>query len=201
MKLYFTPGACSLAPHFVLAELGLDYQLVPVDLRTKAFPGGDFYKVSAKGYVPALELSKGEVLTECTAILQYLAEKKPEAKLLAPVGELARYRCLEWLNYIATELHKGFGPLWNPSSTAEAQKAAKDQLSKRLILVEEALKGQEYLLGSQYSIADAYLFTVLSWSNFVKFDLSPWPKVLGFLERVQNRPATQQVLREEGLIK
>jgi glutathione S-transferase len=201
MKLYYTPGACSLAPHFVLAELGMEYQLVHVDLRSKAIPGGDFLSVSPKGYVPALQLSNGEVLTECTAILQYLAEKKPESNLLPPQGQFSRYRCLEWLNYIATELHKGFGPLWDPTSTADAQKAAKDRLSKRLGLVEQALQNQDYLLGTQYSIADAYLFTVLSWSHYVKFDLSPWPKILGFIERVQGRPATQRVLREEGLSK
>ncbi len=201
MKLFYTPGACSLAPHFALAEAGVNYQLVPVDLRAKTFPGGDFKTINPKGYVPALQLDNGEVLSECSAILQYVAELKPDAKLLPQVGQLARYRCLEWLNYIATELHKGFGPLWDPSTSEAAQKAAKDKLTQRLNFVEAELEGKDYLLGAQYSIADSYLYTVLSWSHYVKFDLTAWPRLLGFMERVNIRPATQQVLKAEGLLK
>lgn len=201
MKLYYSPGACSLSPHIVLNEAGFQFTAEKVDLKTGKYAGGEFSKVNPKGYVPTLQLDNGEVLTEGSAIVQYLADKKPEAKLIPAVGTLERFRCVEWLAYIATELHKGFGPLFNPTSSEAEKAAARERLVKRVGYLDSQLTGKDYLLGSQFSVADAYAFTILSWSDFLGFDLTPFSNVKTFLERVKKRPKVQQTLKEEGLLK
>ena len=200
MKLYYSPGACSMASHLALTEAGLKFQTAAVDLRKKTFEGGDFKTVNPKGQVPALQLDNGEVLTEGSAILQYIADQKPEMKLVPAAGTLERYRCQEWLNYIATEVHKGFSPLWNPQVTEDARNQAITKLSKDFEFLNKSLQGKNFLMGAQYSIADAYLFTVLGWSSMVKVDLTPWSQILGFMERVGQRSATQAALKAEGLL-
>ncbi|WP_374487494.1 glutathione transferase GstA [Zoogloea sp.] len=198
MKLYYFPGACSLATHLALEESGLAYTAEAVNLRTKQTASGrDFHGINPKGYVPALELDGGEVITEVSAILQYVAELAPE-KQLAPTSGLERVRLNEWLCFIATELHKNFAPLFNPANSDEIRKAALERLAPRLNYVETWLDSRPYLLGAQLSVADLYLFTVLSWANFIKAPaLSP---VLGaYLGRIAQRPAVQAVLTAEGL--
>ena len=201
MKLYYSPGACSLAPHIVLREAGLKPEIEKVDLAAKKTErGADYWAINPKGYVPALQLDNGEVLTEVSAILQYVADQKPETNLLPDVGSMARYRVLEWVGFISTEIHKGFGPLWKPN-TPDAYKAiVVETLAKRLQFVESQL-GQQYLTGAQFTVADAYLFVVVSWANHVKVDLAPYAKLRGFLERVAARPAVQAAMKAEGLIK
>jgi len=202
MKLFFAPGACSMATHIVLNELGFKYEPVQVQAKTKQYGNGqDFWKINPKGYVPALQLENGQVLTEGTAILQYLADQKPEAGLLPKNGSFDRVRAQEWLNFVATEIHKGFSPLWNDRTPEEAKTMFKENLGKRFSFLAGHFKTNAFLLGQQYSVADAYLFTVLNWANFLKIDLSPWPELLGFLERVSQRPAVQATLKAEGLSK
>jgi glutathione S-transferase len=201
MKLYYTPGACSLAPHITLRETGLKFELEKVDLAAKRTERGtDFLSVNPKGYVPALQLDSGEILTEASAILQYIADQKPDAKLLPAFGTKERYRVLEWLGFIATELHKGFGPLWNPAATDAAKAAVHQHLARRFTYVEAQL-GDQYLTGSQFTIADAYLFTIASWSSYHKVDLAPYAKLRAFIGRVAARPAVQAAMKAEGLIK
>lgn len=201
MKLYYTPGACSLSPHIVIRELGLSVTLEAVDLKTHSLADGTaFSQVNPKGYVPALELDNGEVLTEGPAIVQYLAEQHPEKGLLPAPATLARARVQEWLNFIGTELHKNFSPLFNPNSSDSEQANARASIARRIGYVERALGAQAYLTGEQFSVADAYLFTILNWTRFKAIDLSPWPAVSAFQARVAARPAVQQALREEGLI-
>jgi glutathione S-transferase len=202
MKLYFSPGACSLSPHIVLLEAGLPFTTERVDLRAKVTASGaDFRAINPKGYVPALELGDGALLTEGPAIVQYLADQAPQSGLLPPVGAIERYRVVEWLNYISTELHKNFSPLFNPASSDDMKTAARANLTNRFAYVARKLEGQEYLTGSAFTVADAYLFTVASWAGFVQFDLSDWPALGAFLARVAARPAVQQALRDEGLLK
>lgn len=200
-KLYYSPGACSLAPHLVLEEIKLPFELVRVDLRTKTHAGGDFNKINPKGSVPALELGNGEILTEAAVILQYLGDQKPESALIPPAHTWPRYRCQEWLNFIATELHKGFGPLWKPNTPADYKAIVLENLAQRLNAVNTQLEKTPYLMGEGYTVADAYLFTVANWSYFLKIDLGPWPALQGFLERVKARPATLAALKAEGLTK
>lgn len=199
LKLYFSPGACSLAPHLILRELKIPFELVRVDLKAKTFPGGDYWKINPKGGVPALGMENGEVLTEDAVILQYLADQKPEAELVPKAGSWERYRCQEWLNYIATELHKGFGPLFKPNTPAEFKPIVLDNLSQRLNYLNGLLGKNDYMMGKNYSIADAYLFTVARWSQPLKIDLSPWPAVAKFMERIKLRPATAEAFQAEGL--
>jgi glutathione S-transferase len=200
MKLYYSTAACSLSPHIVLRELGFSVELIPVSLKGGHFKGGDFTKINPKGYVPALELPSGEILTEGAVIVQYLADLKPEKDLFPKQGSMERYRAMEWLNYISTELHKGFSPLF--SDFPEAVKhSAKENLFKRLTLVAKQLEKSNYLLGEKFSIADAYLFTVLNWSGFVKLDLSEFAIFEKYLDRVRSRPAVQEALKAEGLIR
>jgi glutathione S-transferase len=202
MKLYFSPGACSLSPHIVLLEAGLRFTAERVDLGKKlTASGADFRAINPKGYVPALEMDDGSVLTEGPAIVQYLADQAPGSKLLPPTGDIARYRVLEWLNFISAELHKNFGALFNPAATEDMKKAARANISHRLAYVSRELEGKDYLLGEQFSVADAYLFTVASWAGHVQIDLSDWPALQAFLARVGARPAVQQALRDEGLLK
>ncbi|HQE38820.1 MAG TPA: glutathione transferase GstA [Zoogloea sp.] len=200
MKLYYSPGACSLSPHIVLCEAGLDFTIEKVNLRTKETESGrDFSAINPKGYVPALELDGGEVLTEGPAIVQYVADLVPEKKLVPPAGTLARTRVQEWLNFIGTELHKNFTPLFNPASTDDIRNAAQANIARRLPIAATALDAHPYLIGDSFSVADAYLFTVLSWTGFVKVDITPWPSLAAFVERMKARPGVQAALAAEGL--
>ncbi|WP_019142248.1 glutathione transferase GstA [Noviherbaspirillum massiliense] len=202
MKLYLSPGACSLSPHIVLLEAGLKFETEKVSLADKKTESGaDFRKINPKGYVPALQLENGEVLTEGPAIVQYLADKAPEKKLVPEPGSMQRYRLAEWLNFISTELHKTFGSLFNPQASEETKQAARDRMAARLDLVEQQLQKASYLMGEQFSVADAYLFTVLNWSGFLKFPLDRWPSVQQYQQRVAARPAVRAALVAEGLIK
>ena len=202
MKLYFSPGACSLSPHIVLLEAGLDFTTEQVDLRTKQAAGGaDYKQVNPKGAVPALMLKDGAVLTEGPAIVQFLADLVPEKNLAPLAGSFERYRLIEWLNYISTEIHKGFSPLFNRSAPPEARDNAISALSVRFGHVARSLEGREYLMGERFTVADAYLFTVLNWTGFTGIDLAPWPVLKAFQARVAARPAVQQALRAEGLVK
>lgn len=202
MKLYYTPGACSLSPHIALHEAGLHFEIEKVNLGTKKTDNGiDYSTINPKGYVPALEINNGQLLTEGAAIVQYIADLAPEKKLAPPAGTLERYRLQEWLNYIATEIHKGFSPLFNPKISETSKIAAMERLAKRIDFVAKSLADQDYLLGKTFSVADAYLFTVLGWSPSLHFDLSPWPVLKTYLDRVAARPAVKAAMEAEGLIK
>ncbi|HEX8612354.1 MAG TPA: glutathione transferase GstA [Telluria sp.] len=202
MKLYFSPGACSLSPHIVLLEAGLPFTTESVDLRKKVTASGaDFSAINPKGYVPALETGQGVLLTEGPAIVQYLADLAPEKKLAPAAGTPERYLLVEWLNFISTELHKNFSPLFRPNIGEELMNYAHGNLSTRLAYVERMLDGRDYLTGAQFTVADAYLFTVLNWAKVVKFDLSGFPLVQAFQKRVSERPMVQQAMRDEGLLK
>ena len=198
MKLYFAPGACSLSPHIVLNELGLQADKVKVDLGAKTMQGGgDFRSVNPKGYVPALQLDDGSVLTEGPAIVQYLADLKPEARLAPANGSIERYRLQEWLNFISTEIHKQFSPLFNPQSLDSVKEQQKQRLQTRFDYVADALTGKDYLMGAQFTVADAYLYTVLSWAGFVGIDLARWPLLQAYMQRVSQRPAVAATLQAE----
>jgi glutathione S-transferase len=202
MKLYFSPGACSLSPHIVLQEAGLKFDTEKVSLADKKTENGnDYLTINPKGYVPALQLDGGDVLTEGPAIVQYVADQVPEKKLVPAAGSIERYRLVEWLNFISTELHKSFSPLFKPNVPEETKQAARDLLAKRLTFVAGELKDSEYVMGNQFTVADAYLFTVLNWAGFVKLDLSPWPVLSAYQKRVAARPAVQAAMKAEGLIK
>ncbi|XXF80851.1 glutathione transferase GstA [Myxococcaceae bacterium GXIMD 01537] len=201
MKLYFVPGACSLAPHIVMREAGLPFDIDKVDPATKKTAGGeDFMKANPKGYVPALRLADGNVLTEAGVLVQYLADQKPESGLAPKPGTLERYRMMEWINFIATEIHKGYGPLWNPQTSEAGREAAKAQLAKRFAVLEAHFAQHPFLMGDSFSAADAYLFTVLNWSGMVKVDLSKTPKMAEYVARVASRPKVLEALKAEGLI-
>ena len=200
MKLYYAPGACSLAPHIAAREAGVAVELAKVDLRAKTVEGGGGYlEVNPKGAVPALRLDQGGVLTENAVVLQYIAEQAPDSGLLPAAGSLERWRLLELLNYIATELHKGFGPLWNPAAPADVRESTIQALGKKFDFLEQQLGDRPYLTGDRFTIADAYAFTVLSWTGFLKVPFDRWPKLSAFRKRVGERPAVQTALREEGL--
>ncbi len=200
MKLYYTPGACSLAAHIAFREAGIGFALVKVDLATKMTEHGeDFLTINPKGYVPALQFIDGQILTEDQVILQYIADHKPEAGLAPAAGTMERYRLLEWLAFIATELHKGFGPLWNPEIPAEIRQAAVNRLAQRFSYVEHRLGCQPYLMGERFTIADAYLFTVLNWTHYHQIDLSPWPGLVAYQQRQAERPSVIAALHAEGL--
>ena len=201
MKLYYAPAACSLAPHIALEELGLPRELARVDLRTHTFANGaDYYAINPKGYVPLLELDNGERLSEVVVILQYIADRKPGT--LAPTyATMERYRLNEWLNFIATEIHKPFGPLWHADTPAATQAAQRASLARRFQLVERTLAKQPYLTGDAFTIADAYLFTVVRWADPLKVDLTPFPALRKFQERVAARPKVHAALRAEHLVR
>jgi glutathione S-transferase len=201
MKLYFSPGACSLAPHIVAEESGLKLDYVKVDLGKKQINAeGDFLPVNSKGKVPTLQLDNGEYLTEGPAIAQYLADQAPQAGLAPAAGTLARYRLAEWLNYISTELHQTFGPLFKPGYTDEFKAQVKETLLQKFDWVSGQLGDKPYLLGNQFTAADAYLFTVLNWTNFVGMQIPP-ANLQAFMKRVSERPGVQAALRAEGLLK
>lgn len=198
MKLYYAPGACSLSPHIALLEAGLNFELVRVDNATKKTEHGeDFLAINPKGYVPALQLDDGSVLTEGPAIVQYIADLKPESKLAPANGTIARYRLQELLGYINSEIHKGFSPLFKPTTPADYKPTVLENLRTRIGLLATQLKSSGYALGEQFTVADGYLFTVLSWSRHVGLDLAPWPVVTDYLARVGARPAVQAALQAE----
>jgi glutathione S-transferase len=201
MKLYYAQGACSLAPHIALHEAGLKFTLEPVDLRAKTWRDGDYTQVNPKGQVPVLELDNGERLTECAVILQYIASQKPEAQLLPTGNTMERWHALEALNFVATELHKGFGPLWNPAIPAEVKNMTKEMLGKKIELVSARVAGGRFMLGSHYSVVDCYTFTILNWTSFHGIELSRWPELGRYMETMVSRPAVQAALKAEGLIK
>ena len=201
MKLFYTPGACSLASHIILREAGYHFEAVRVDLGAgQTEDGVSFKSISPKGYVPALILEDGRLLTENQVILQYLADQQPASGLIPPVGSWERYEVLEWLAFIATELHKGFGPLWNSTLPETVHQGARDRLAQRFDYVEKALSGRDWLSGPRFGVADAYLFTVLNWTHYHHIDLSPWPGLIAFQQRAGERPAVQAALRAEGLL-
>ena len=201
MKLYYAPGACSLAAHIALQESGLAFSLERVDLLThKTADGRDYYTVNPKGYVPALELDDGSHLTEAAVILQYIADRKPGS--LAPAfGSLERYRLMEWLNFIATELHKGLGPLWKPTTPDAYRSTVLEATGNRFDYVVKTLVAQPYLTGAHFTIADAYLFTIVNWHHFLKFDIDRWPALVQFQARVAARPNVRKALEAEHLLK
>jgi glutathione S-transferase len=199
MKLYYTPSACSLSPHIVLREGGFDFTLEKVSMSKKqTASGADYFTVNAKGYVPALELDDGQILTEGPAIVQYLADQRPASGLAPANGTLERYRLQEWLNYISTELHKQFSPLFNARTPEETKGMAREYLAKRIGYVEKHLAGKPFLMGDHFTVADAYLFTVLTWAKFVNLDLSAWPEIVKYQERVGARPAVKAALEAEA---
>jgi glutathione S-transferase len=201
MKLFLKPGACSLASHIVLEEIGRPYETETVDLAKKlTASGADFWAINPKGYVPALLLDDGDLLTEGPAILQYLADLAPELNLAPANGSKARYQLQSWLAFIATEVHKNFTPFFNPAATPEMKEQARANLQRRLGYVNDQLAGGDFLMGSTYSVADAYLFTVVGWAKYIQLDLSAWPHLIAFQARVAARPATQRALKAEGLI-
>jgi glutathione S-transferase len=201
MKLYYAPGVCSLAPHIMLEEAGLKHDLIKTDIRGKTIEGGaDYKKTNPLGYVPALELDDGTILTEGPAISQYIADKAP-AKNLAPAnGTLERYKMQSWLNFVSTELHKGFSPLFNPAMPEEAKKLARERLATRFEYLNKHLASNAYLMGQSFTAPDAYCFTVLRWTVLQKIDLAAYPNIQAFMKRVEARPGVQRALKSEGLI-
>jgi glutathione S-transferase len=201
MKLYYSAGACSLSPHIALEEAGLAYEAISAPTKTKQLPdGSDFRQVNPLGYVPYLVLPDGTGLAEGPAIVQYIADQVPAKKLAPPNGTLARYQLQSWLNFIGTELHKGFSPLFNPAMPDEAKQLAKDKLAERLKHVDAQLAGRQYLMGDDFSVADGYLFTVTNWAKPMQIDLSSYPNLVAYRERVAARPAVQAAMKAEGLI-
>ena len=202
MKLYYTPGACSLSPHIVLREAGLDFQAVKTDLKAhKLEDGTDFYGVNPKGYVPLLELDDGERLSEGPAIVQYIADQVPAKKLAPAAGTMARYRLQEWLNFIGSELHKGIGSIFNAALPEEAKALARTKALSRLQWVDRQLEGKNYLMGEDFSVADAYLFTVVNWTAHTGIDVSGLKNIGAFMARMAARPAVQAAMKAEGLLK
>jgi glutathione S-transferase len=202
MKLYFSPGACSLSPHIVAREAGIPLTLEKVDIRNKkTFAGADYLAINAKGYVPALELDDGALLTEGPAIVQYLADQKPASKLAPANGTLERYRLQEMLGFINSEIHKSYSPLFNPATSPELRAEKEAFIKKRYALIEKALEGKKYLFGDDFTAADAYLFTVTRWASKVKLDLSELENLTAFQARVAERPAVQAAMKDEGLLK
>ena len=198
MKLYFATGACSLSPNIVAHEAGIPVELVKVDNKAKTFAGGgDFWKINPKGYVPALEISPGEVLTEGPAIVQYLADQKPQSGLAAPAGTMQRYRQQEMLGYINSEIHKSYSPLFNAETPQQTKDDRLAYLKKRYALLDKQLAGRDYLFGDQFTVADAYLFTVTNWASYVKLDLSEFANLMAFQKRVGARPAVQAAMHAE----
>ncbi|WP_058909929.1 glutathione transferase GstA [Entomohabitans teleogrylli] len=200
MKLFYKAGACSLAPHIVLRETGLDFTLVTVDLAHKKLENGDdFYAINPKGMIPALLLDDGSLITEAVVIMQYLADNVADRQLLAPTGSMTRYHTLEWLNYIATELHKGFTPLFRPDTPEDYKPVARAALEKKLQYVNEQLADKQWLMGLRFTIADAYLYNVLRWAVAVKLEMSGLSHIEQFMARMKARPSVAAALAAEGL--
>jgi glutathione S-transferase len=202
MKLFYSPGACSLSPHIVLQEAGIPFSLVKVDLATKKTPDGvDFTTINSKGGVPALQLDDGRVLTEGPAIVQYLGDLKPEAGLVPRAGTFERYQLMEMLNYLTSEIHKPLGSLFNPRMSAETREATLTLLAKKFDWLSKQLTGKTCLIGTSFSVADAYLFTLLGWTKPTKVDLSKWPVLAAYHATIAQRPKVQEAMRAEGLLK
>lgn len=198
MKLYYAPGACSLNPHIVLREAGMKFDLEKVDLGShKTAKGKDYYSINPKGYVPALELDNGQILTENPAVVQYIADQKPEKKLAPPNGTFERYRLQEWLSYIGAEIHKVYSPLWNPNFPEADKKAAHDKLKKRFEFMARKLEGKQFLMGDQFTVADSYAFVMVGWAQPLQVDLSAWPILKSYHERIAARPAVKAALEAE----
>jgi glutathione S-transferase len=201
MKLYFAAGACSMAPHIALREAGYTFDLEKVDFAKKRTASGENYaSINPKGYVPALRLDNGEILTEVAVILQYLADQKPESGLAPKMETMERYRLMEWLNFVSSEIHKQLGPLFNAKITGEWRENQLNLLARRFDFLSEQLNGKPYLMGDPFSLADAYLFTVLNWSPMLKVDLGKWPNLQSYIRRVAARPAVKETMRAEGLL-
>ena len=200
MKLYYAPGACSLAPHIALREAGIPVELQKVDLKAKQYDGGDYKQVNPKGYVPAVDTGSG-VLTEAPVILQYIADQKPDSGLAPKPGDAARYKLQEMLNFITAELHKGFGNFFNPAMNDGWRQAVTDRLGVRLDWLAKHLEGKPFVMGEKFTVADAYLFTILSWATPTKFDLSKWPAITDYQKRIAARPKVREALKAEGLLK
>lgn len=200
MKLYYSPGACSLSPHIALREAGLDAEYERVDLRTKKTASGqDLAAINPKGQVPTLQLDDGTTLTEGPAVVQYIADRAPGSKLAPPAGSIERYRLMEMLNFITTELHKGFSPLFKPDTPEDYKQIARRNLEARLDAVAGMLEGKPYLLGQDFTVADGYLFVILSWAKVMKFDMGRWPVLQDYFQRVAARPAVREAMQAEGL--
>ena len=209
MKLYFSPGACSLASHIVLAETGLPYQLEQVNLKDKTCSTGNFLAINAKGSVPCLKMENNKVLTEGSAILQYIADVKPESNLIAKWGTADRYKAQEWLNYIATEIHKGYSPFFSAERIFDKNSEAfttfntfnTNNLINKFNFLSDKLGNNDYVFGKNFTVVDAYLFTCLSWSKYINFDMTKWPNLTAYVDRVYKRPAVQKAMKEEGILK
>ncbi|HEX6723057.1 MAG TPA: glutathione transferase GstA [Burkholderiaceae bacterium] len=202
MKLYYSPGACSLSPHIVLKELGLPFEAVLASTKThKLADGTDYYTINPKGYVPLLELDDGQRLAEGPAIVQYLADKVPAKGLIAPAGSMQRYRQIEWLTFVSTELHKQYSPLFNAAMPEEAKALFRDKLRGRYVWLNQQLEGRDYLMGESFTVPDAYLYTVSNWAPRVNVDVSDLPNVQAYIARIAARPAVQAAMKAEGLLK
>lgn len=198
MKLYYSQGTCSLSPHIVLRELGLPFELERVDTKkATTASGADYSRINPKGYVPTLELDDGSYLTEGPVIVQYLADRKPEAGLAPPAGSMERYRLQEWLNYVTSELHKSIGGLFSPAMPAEWKEATRQALARKFSFLSSQLDGREYLLGARFSVADAYLFVVVSWTRHLDISLDGWPALKAYQERIAARPAVHAARKAE----
>lgn len=201
MKLYFSPGACSLSPHIVLREAGLNFELEQVNNQEKKTKSGkDFWQINPKGQVPVLELDNGERLTEGPIVVQYLADQKPAAGLIPACGSPERYRVQEWLNFTTSELHKTFGPIFRPTTPDAFKALSKENLGKRFDYLDKHFANRAYLMGDTFTIADAYLFTVLRWTARIEIDLARWPNLKAYFDRVAARPRVQEAMKAEGLI-
>ncbi|CAN5139838.1 glutathione transferase GstA [soil metagenome] len=201
MNLYYAPGACSLAPHIVASEAGIPVKLQKVNFSNKTLPdGSDYNMVNPRGYVPALKLEDGDVLTEVNVLVQYLADTKPEAGLLPKVGTKERWKAMQWLAFISTELHKQFGPLFDKTTPEATRTVQKNKLAKRFAELEERLTSNDYILGKEFSVADAYAFTVLNWTDHAGLDMTAYPKIQAYKARVAARPKVKAAMVEEGLV-
>ncbi|WP_323836777.1 glutathione transferase GstA [Photorhabdus africana] len=201
MKLYYQPGACSLSPHIILREAGLDFSVIKVDLKTKKTENGDdFFAINPKGQIPTLLLDNNEILTEGSVIVQYIADQKPDKKLIAPAGTMERYHQLEWLSHISSEIHKGFSPLFFPGTPENYRPVAINNLLRRFKYIDEVLAKQPYIAGEHFTVADAYLFTLSNWAPLVQLDLSDRVHLKAYQERIAERPNVRDALKAEGLI-
>ncbi|HEY1545762.1 MAG TPA: glutathione transferase GstA [Xanthobacteraceae bacterium] len=201
MKLFFAPGACSLSPHIVLEEAGIAAETEQVNNQEKKTKTGkDYWTVNPKGQVPALQLDSGEMLTEGPVIVQYLADQKPASGLVPPAGSIERYRVQEWLNFITSELHKSFGPIFRPTTPDAYKTISRENLGKRFDWLDKQIAGKQYLMGDKFTVADAYLFTVLRWSPRVEIDISKWSNLKAYVDRVAARPKVQAAMKAEGLL-
>ncbi len=206
MKLYFSPGACSLNPHIVLNEVGAPYEMERVDLKTKKTQkGDDFLKINPKGQVPTFQTEDGKILTEGAVIVQYIADKYPEKNMMPKWGTWERYKANEWLNYVATEIHKNMGTMFavdrmitNKEGNEEFKNSMREGLGKKFDYLSSHLSNNAFLMGTQFCAADAYLYTVLSWHAYLKLDMTKWPKLMGYMEQIQSRPAVRATLKAEG---